>query len=448
MPKVLIANRGEIAVRIIRACKELGLETVAIYSSIDQDSLHVRLADEAVCIGGAPARESYLNINNIISAALATGATLIHPGYGFLSENAQFAEIVEGCQITFIGPSPQAMRSMGDKATAKKIAKSVHVPIISGSEGTIQSLTEGLAIARKIGYPVMLKACNGGGGRGISIIRTEHEFKAIYQKTTLEAEASFGSGQLYIEKYIEAPRHIEVQILADRAGNVYYLGERDCSLQRRNQKIIEETPSPLIDAPLRRRMGQAAVRIAKAVKFLGAGTIEFLIDQKHNFYFIEMNTRIQVEHPVTEAVTGIDLIKEQLNIALSGSVSFKRSDLVMRGHAIECRINAEDAENNFMPCAGTIERLTLPGGMGIRIDTHIFSGYTIPPHYDSLLAKLVAYAPTRAEAIEKMKVALHEFSIKGIKTNIEFLECIMGNESFNLGQYDTDFITRLLESAK
>ena len=448
MPKVLIANRGEIAVRIIRACRELGLETVAVYSTADIDSLHVRLADEAVCIGGPSPKESYLNINNIISAALATGATLIHPGYGFLSENAQFAEITEGCHITFIGPSPSAMRSMGDKATAKKIAKSVHVPVVSGSEGTIENLSEGLLIARRIGYPVMLKATNGGGGRGISIIRSEAEFKTIFHKTALEAEASFGSGRLYVEKYIESPRHIEVQILADRAGNVYYLGERDCSLQRRNQKIIEETPSPIIDAILRRKMAVAATKIAKAVKYLGAGTMEFLVDQKFNFYFIEMNTRIQVEHPVTEAVTGIDLVKEQIRIAMNLPVAFKRNEIISRGHAIECRINAEDAENNFMPCAGKIEKMSLPGGMGIRVDTHIYAGYTVPPHYDSLLAKLITHAPTRQEAIEKMRTALKEFRIEGIKTNIEFLECIIGNESFNSGHYDTGFITRLLESAK
>ena len=448
MPKVLIANRGEIAVRIIRACRELGLETVAVYSTVDQESLHVRLADEAVCIGGPSPKESYLNINNIISAALATGATLIHPGYGFLSENAQFAEIVEGCHITFIGPSAASMRSMGDKATAKKIAKAAHVPVVTGSEGTIETLSEGLTVARKIGYPVMLKATNGGGGRGISIIRSESDFKTIFHKTSLEAEASFGSGRLYVEKYIETPRHIEVQILADRSGNVYYLGERDCSLQRRNQKIIEETPSPLIDVSLRCRMGQAAIRIAKAVKYLGAGTMEFLVDQKYNFYFIEMNTRIQVEHPVTEAVTGIDIVKEQIRIALNQPVGFKRTEITSRGHAIECRINAEDAENNFMPCAGKIEKVSLPGGMGIRVDTHIYAGYTIPPNYDSLLAKLVAVAPTRAEAIDKMRAALKEFCIEGIKTNIDFLECVIGNESFINGHYDTGFITRLLESAK
>ena len=446
--KVLIANRGEIAVRVIRACQEMGIATVAVYSTADKDCLHVRLADEAICIGGPSARESYLNINNIIAAAIATGATMIHPGYGFLSENAQFAEIAESCHITFIGPSAATMRMMGDKATAKKTARSVHVPVILGSEGTVDSLEEGLRVAKLVGFPVMLKATNGGGGRGISIIRSANEFKAIYERTSLEAETNFGNGSLYVEKYIEAPRHIETQILADKHGNVLYLGERDCSLQRRNQKMIEETPSPVIDAGLRVRMGQAAIRLAKAVKYVNAGTIEFLIDEKGNFYFIEMNTRIQVEHPVTECVTGIDIVKEQIRIALNQPLSIKQPQVKTSGHAIECRINAEDIDNNFMPSPGKIETLIIPGGPGIRVDTHIYSGYTVPPYYDSLLAKVIAHAPTRSEAIEKMRVALKQFVIEGIKTNIDFQAYIMENDAFLDGQFDTGFITRLLESAK
>jgi len=446
--KVLIANRGEIAVRVIRACQEMGIATVAVYSTADKDCLHVRLADEAICIGGPSARESYLNINNIIAAAIATGATMIHPGYGFLSENAQFAEIAESCHITFIGPSAATMRMMGDKATAKKTARSVHVPVILGSDGTVDSLEEGLRVAKLVGFPVMLKATNGGGGRGISIIRSANEFKAIYERTSLEAETNFGNGSLYVEKYIESPRHIETQILADKHGNVLYLGERDCSLQRRNQKMIEETPSPVIDAGLRVRMGQAAIRLAKAVKYVNAGTIEFLIDEKGNFYFIEMNTRIQVEHPVTECVTGIDIVKEQIRVALNQPLSIKQPQVKTSGHAIECRINAEDTDNNFMPAPGKIEILILPGGPGIRVDTHIYAGYTVPPYYDSLLAKVIAHAPTRIEAIEKMRVALKQFVIEGIKTNIEFQAYIMENDAFLDGRFDTGFITRLLESAK
>jgi len=446
--KVLIANRGEIAVRVIRACQEMGIATVAVYSTADKDCLHVRLADEAICIGGPSARESYLNINNIIAAAIATGATMIHPGYGFLSENAQFAEIAESCHITFIGPSAATMRMMGDKATAKKTARSVHVPVILGSDGTVDSLEEGLRVAKLVGFPVMLKATNGGGGRGISIIRSANEFKAIYERTSLEAETNFGNGSLYVEKYIESPRHIETQILADKHGNVLYLGERDCSLQRRNQKMIEETPSPVIDAGLRVRMGQAAIRLAKAVKYVNAGTIEFLIDEKGNFYFIEMNTRIQVEHPVTECVTGIDIVKEQIRVALNQPLSIKQPQVKTSGHAIECRINAEDTDNNFMPAPGKIEILILPGGPGMRVDTHIYAGYTVPPYYDSLLAKVIAHAPTRIEAIEKMRVALKQFVIEGIKTNIEFQAYIMENDAFLDGRFDTGFITRLLESAK
>ncbi len=446
--KVLIANRGEIAVRIIRACHELGIATVAVFSTADQDSLHVKIADESICVGGPSPHDSYLNINNIISAAIATGATMIHPGYGFLSENAQFAEIVESCHLTFIGPTSLVIKTMGEKTNAKKIAKAARVPIIMGSEGTINSLTEGLMIARKVGFPVMLKATNGGGGRGISIIRTPQEFKTMFTRTIHEAEASFGNGHLYVEKYIEAPRHIEVQIFGDKHGNILLLGERDCSLQRRNQKMVEETPSPAISNSVRLRMGQAAIRLAKEINYTGAGTIEFLVDHKGNFYFIEMNTRIQVEHPVTECVTGVDLVKEQIRVALDQPFSIKQHQIRKTGHAIECRINAEDIDNNFLPSPGTINRLILPGGLGIRVDTHIFAGYIVPSHYDSLLAKLIAFAPTRLEAIEKMRVALQQFIIEGVKTNIDFLEYLMRTEAFINGQFDTNFITQLLESAK
>ncbi len=446
--KVLIANRGEIAVRIIRACRELGLPTVAVFSTADKDSLHVRLADESVCIGGPSARESYLNMNNVISAAIATGATMIHPGYGFLSENAQFAEIVESCHITFIGPSHQAIRTIGDKIVAKKIARSVHVPVIQGSDGAVETLEEGLAIAKTIGFPVMLKASNGGGGRGISIILSSNEFKPIFERTALEAETNFGNRRLYVEKYIESPRHIEIQILADKRGNVVHLGERDCSLQRRNQKMVEESPSVIMTPVLRQRMGQAAIRIAQKVKYENAGTVEFLLDDKSNFYFIEMNARIQVEHPVTEMVTGLDLVKEQIRIAQGKPLPIRQPQIRFAGHAIECRINAEDPDNNFQPSPGRIETLILPGGVDVRVDTHVHAGYVVPPNYDSLLAKLVVFAPTREEAIDKMRVALDQFIIEGIKTNIEFLNLIMQHPTFISGQYDTGFFARLLESAK
>ena len=446
--KLLVANRGEIAVRVIRACKELSIPTVAVYSTADVDTMAVKLADEAICIGEARSNKSYLNINNVISAALATGATLIHPGYGFLSENEQFAEIVASCGLSFVGPSANAIRQIGDKASAKAIAKKAGVPIIQGSEGIVENLEEGLTIAKSIGFPVMIKATSGGGGRGISIIRSEKEFRDVFDRTSMEAEASFGDKNLYVEKYIENPRHIEIQILCDRFGSCVYLGERDCSLQRRNQKMIEEGPSPVVNDRLRKKMGDAAVKLAKAVGYVNAGTIEFLVDKNLNFYFIEMNTRIQVEHPVTEFITGIDLVKEQIKIALGKKLPFTQRQIKLTGHAIECRINAEDVKANFRPAPGKITQLIMPGGIGVRIDTHIYPGYEVPPFYDSMIAKLIVYAPTRKEAIRKMIVALEQFMVDGITTNIEFHYSLLHTQEFVSGNVDTGFVGRFLERIK
>lgn len=446
--KLLVANRGEIAVRVIRACKELSIPTVAVYSTADFDTMAVKLADEAICIGEARSNKSYLNINNVISAALASGATLIHPGYGFLSENEQFAEIVASCGLKFVGPSANAIRQIGDKASAKAIAKKAGVPIIQGSEGIVENLEEGLKIAKTIGFPVMIKATSGGGGRGISIIRSEKEFREVFDRTSMEAEASFGDKNLYVEKYIENPRHIEIQILCDSFGSCVYLGERDCSLQRRNQKMVEEGPSPVVDSRLRKKMGDAAVKLAKAVGYVNAGTIEFLVDKNLNFYFIEMNTRIQVEHPVTEFITGIDLVKEQIKIALGKKLPFTQRDIKLTGHAIECRINAEDVKANFRPAPGKITQLIMPGGIGVRIDTHIYPGYEVPPFYDSMIAKLIVHAPTRKEAIRKMIVALEQFMVDGITTNIEFHYSLLHTQEFVSGNVDTGFVGRFLERIK
>jgi acetyl-CoA carboxylase biotin carboxylase subunit len=446
--KLLVANRGEIAVRVIRACKELSIPTVAVYSTADFDTMAVKLADEAICIGEARSNKSYLNINNVISAALASGATMIHPGYGFLSENEQFAEIVASCGLKFVGPSANAIRQIGDKASAKAIAKKAGVPIIQGSEGIVENLEEGLKIAKTIGFPVMIKATSGGGGRGISIIRSEKEFREVFDRTSMEAEASFGDKNLYVEKYIENPRHIEIQILCDSFGSCVYLGERDCSLQRRNQKMIEEGPSPVVDSRLRKKMGDAAVKLAKAVGYLNAGTIEFLVDKNLNFYFIEMNTRIQVEHPVTEFITGIDLVKEQIKIALGKKLPFTQRQIKIEGHAIECRINAEDVKANFRPAPGKITQLIMPGGIGVRIDTHIYPGYEVPPFYDSMIAKLIVHAPTRKEAIRKMIVALEQFMVDGITTNIEFHYSLLHTQEFVSGNVDTGFVGRFLERIK
>jgi acetyl-CoA carboxylase, biotin carboxylase subunit len=446
--KLLVANRGEIAVRVIRACKELSIPTVAVYSTADQDTLAVKLADEAICIGEARSNKSYLNINNVISAAVASGATLVHPGYGFLSENEQFAEIVASCGLKFVGPSANAIRQIGDKASAKAIARKAGVPVVEGSEGIVENLEEGLKVAKRIGFPVMIKATSGGGGRGISIIRSEKEFRDVFDRTSLEAEASFGDKNLYVEKYIENPRHIEIQILCDGHGSCVYLGERDCSLQRRNQKMVEEGPSPVVDKRLRKKMGDAAVKLAKAVGYVNAGTIEFLVDKNLNFYFIEMNTRIQVEHPVTEMITGIDLVKEQIKIALGKKLPFMQRHIKLNGHAIECRINAEDVKANFRPSPGKITQLILPGGNGVRIDTHIYPGYEVPPYYDSMIAKLIVHAPTRKEAIRKMLVALEQFMIDGITTNIEFHYSLLHTQEFVSGNVDTGFVGRFLERIK
>ena len=440
--KVLIANRGEIAVRIIRACKELGIQTVAVYSTADEDCLHVKLADEAICIGKEKSQDSYLNINRILSAAIATGANAIHPGYGFLAENAKFAQLVEDLNLRFIGPNAKSIEAIGNKANARTIAKNNHVPILEGSEKALDSAEEGLALARKIGYPVLLKAQNGGGGRGISIVYDEENFAEIFLRTKLEAKASFNEDGLYLEKYIVNARHVEIQLIADNFGNYVHLGERDCSMQRRNQKLIEESPSPVMNPILRRNMGMAALKIAKAVDYRNAGTVEFLLDEHGKYYFMEMNTRIQVEHPVTEMATGIDLVKEQLLIAFENPLSFKQIDVKISGHTIECRVNAEDPLNDFMPHPGTIQNLVLPGGPGVRVDTHIFNGAKIPPYYDSLIAKVIVHAPTRKEAIRKMRVVLEGFVIDGITTNIDFLYVMMHNPVFVKGNYDTNFLMK------
>ncbi|PKK93514.1 MAG: acetyl-CoA carboxylase biotin carboxylase subunit [Tenericutes bacterium HGW-Tenericutes-6] len=440
--KILVANRGEIAIRIIRAAKELGIETVAVYSEADATSLHVKLADEAICIGEARSKDSYLHMNRVLSAAISTGCNAIHPGYGFLSENSEFVEMVESCQIQFIGPTSKTIQMIGDKAEARRIAKEHGVPIVEGSDGVIENAQEGLKIAKKIGYPVMIKASSGGGGRGISIVRSDEEFLSAFERTSMEAETSFGDKSLYIEKFIESPRHIEIQIIADHHGNMVHLFERDCSMQRRNQKMIEEAPSPVLNEMLRRKIGQTALRLAKAINYRNAGTLEFLVDSKGNFYFIEMNTRIQVEHPITEQITGVDLVKEQIKIAYGKELSFKQRDLKINGHAIECRINAEHAMKGFIPAPGKIQNILFPGGIGVRIDTHIYPGYEVPPFYDSMIAKLIVHAPTRREAIKKMRVALEQFVVEGIHTNIEYQYLIMHNPDFIKGQYDTGFIAR------
>lgn len=446
--KILIANRGEIAVRIIRACKELSIQCVAIYSKADKDSLHVKLADEAICVGGDRSSDSYLNISNIISAAISTGCNAIHPGYGFLSENERFVSIVEKCNLKFIGPSSDVIGKLGNKSIARQIAKDANIPVVMGSNGTVNSLEEGINIANEIGYPILIKAVNGGGGKGISIIRNEEELKSSFERTRLEAKANFGDSSVYFERFIENPHHIEVQILADKFGNVIHLGERDCSIQRRNQKMIEESPSPFISEEIRKKLGDAAVRLAKTVNYESAGTIEFIVDKDENYYFIEMNTRIQVEHPVTEMVTGIDIVKEQITIAYDNELSYKQEDIKIKGHAIECRINAEDSENDFRPSPGLIRNLIIPGGPGVRNDTHIYNNYIVPPYYDSMLLKLIVCAPTRREAIRKMRVSLEQLMIDGIKTNIEFQYLIMHNTDFVRGVYTTKFIADFLETVR
>ncbi|MEO0141758.1 MAG: acetyl-CoA carboxylase biotin carboxylase subunit [candidate division WOR-3 bacterium] len=442
--KILIANRGEIAIRIIRAAKELNLKTVAVYSEADAESLHSRLADEAVCIGPGPAKESYLNITRIISAAEITGAKAIHPGYGFLAENAEFAEICESCGIVFIGPKPDHIRAMGDKIKAKKTMADIGIQGIPGSDGVVESLREAKKFATKIGYPVILKAAAGGGGKGMRIISEPEELESGFRIAQAEAKAAFGDGRLYLEKYIEKPRHIEVQILADSYGNVLALGERECSIQRRHQKLIEESPSPFVDSKTREKLMESAIKAVKNIGYESAGTIEFLMDKDKNFYFMEMNTRIQVEHPVTEMVTNIDILKEQLKIALGEKISIKQEDIIIRGSAIECRINAEDPERNFMPTPGKITFFHIPQGIGVRFDTHIFAGYTFPSQYDSLIGKLICFGNTRAEAIARMKRALEEMVIEGIPTTIPFHIKVMNNEKFIAGDISTNFIEEMI----
>ena len=442
MNKILIANRGEIAVRIIRACKEMNIKTVAVYSEADKDALHARLADEAVCIGPAPSARSYLNIKNIIEAACITGADTIHPGFGFLSENAEFAKICEESNIKFIGPSSKVIDLLGNKSNSKELMKKAGVPVIPGSNGSIKGLKDAILIAEKIGYPVMIKAAAGGGGKGIRIVNNSSELETSYNIVKQEAKMSFNDDEIYIEKFIKNPRHVEIQILADEHGNIVHLGERDCSIQRKHQKIIEETPSTAIDEKLRNKMGAAAVKAAKVAGYTSCGTVEFLVDSDKNFYFMEMNTRIQVEHPITEMRTGIDIVKEQIRIAAGEELKFKQKDVEFRGHAIECRINAENPGKNFMPCPGTIKEINLPGGNGVRVDTAIYNGYTIPPNYDSMIAKIITHGATRNEAIAKMKRALEELVIDGVDTNRDFLFDIIKNPNFIRGSFDTSFIEK------
>lgn len=441
--KILIANRGEIAVRIIRACKELGLKTVAVYSDIEKDSLHVRLADESVCIGPANASQSYLNIPAILSAAEITDSDAIHPGYGFLAENYHFAEACITSGITFIGPTPDNIRIGGDKAKARQTMKRKGVPVVSGSDGPVATEDLALKVAKKIGFPIVLKASAGGGGHGMKIVKEEKELDQAFYMAQREALTAFGNSELYIEEYIPELRHIEVQIMADNKGNIIHLGERDCSIQRRHQKLIEESPSPISTTEkLKKRIGELGVKAARAIKYRNIGTVEFIVDSKGNMYFIEINTRVQVEHPVTEAVSGVDIVKEQIKLAAGFPLEYKQSKIKLSGHAIECRINAEDSER-FIPSSGRITFLALPGGQGVRVDTAIYSGYVIPSHYDSLIAKLIVHANNRAEAITKMRRALDEFIIEGINTTIPFHKKVLSNPEFINGNFDTNFVEKI-----
>ena len=440
--KVLIANRGEIALRVIRACKELGVETVAVYSTADRDSLAVRFADDDVCIGPPPGRQSYLRIPNIIAAAEITGADAIHPGYGFLAENAEFADTCRASNITFIGPTGDQIRSMGDKATARRLAKEAGVPTVPGSADTLEDLDQALAIAQEIGYPVIIKATAGGGGKGMRIALDADQFSQVFTLAQNEALAAFGNGAVYVERYLARPRHIEIQVLGDTQGTVTHLGERDCSVQRRHQKLIEESPSPALTIEMRRHMGEAAVKLAAAIGYQGAGTIEFLLDEDAKFYFMEMNTRIQVEHPVTEMVTSFDLVKEQIRIASGEPLSFLGDGSRLRGHAIECRVNAEDPYRNFQPCPGHITAYHPPGGPGVRVDSHVYAGYTVPPYYDSLLAKVIVHGNTRQEALGRMTQALESFILEGVTTTIPFLARVIRHPDFAAGRVDTKFLER------
>jgi acetyl-CoA carboxylase biotin carboxylase subunit len=441
--KILIANRGEIAIRIIRACKELGIQTVAVYSTQDENALHTVFADEAVCIGPASSSQSYLNATRIISAAEITGADAIHPGYGFLAENSEFAEMCNSCEIVFIGPSSEVIRRMGDKSEAKKSMKEAGVPVVPGSDGVIKKEKDAQKLADDMGYPVILKAVAGGGGKGMRIVKDKKSLENSFMMARAEAEAAFGNADLYLEKYIEGPRHIEIQLLGDQSGNMVYLGERECSIQRRHQKLIEESPSPVISEAVRKDMGEAAVKGALHVGYYSTGTIEYLVDKDLNYYFMEMNTRIQVEHPVTEMVYDVDLIKQQISVAAGSKLSLKQKDLKPRGHSIECRINAEDPSNNFIPSPGEITSVYQPGGPGTRVDTHIYAPYKIPPFYDSLIAKLIVWGSNREEAIQRLKRALDEFVIEGIKTTIPFHQNVIQTPEFISGNFDTHFIENI-----
>jgi acetyl-CoA carboxylase biotin carboxylase subunit len=440
--RVLVANRGEIALRVIRACKELGIETVAVYSEADRECLHTRFADDDVCIGRAPSRDSYLNIPRIIAAAEITGADAIHPGYGFLAENAEFADIVKASNITFIGPTGEQIRQMGDKAAARNLAQKLTVPTVPGSPGPVEDVDEGLKIADRIGFPVIIKATAGGGGKGMRVAGDGEEFSQAFPLAKQEALAAFGSDEVYIEKYLERPRHVEIQIMGDSHGRVMHLCERDCSVQRRHQKLIEEAPSPAVDQALRQAIGDAAVRLAAAIAYVGAGTVEFLLDEDGSFYFMEMNTRIQVEHPVTEMCTNFDLVKEQIRVAAGEPLSFVLNGQRLRGHAIECRVNAEDPARNFQPSPGTITAYHPPGGPGVRVDTHIYAGYTVPPYYDSLLAKVIVHGNHRTEALARMRQALDSFIIEGPTTTIPLLSRVMRHPDFVAGKVDTKFLER------
>jgi acetyl-CoA carboxylase, biotin carboxylase subunit len=449
--KVLVANRGEIAVRVIRACKELNIRTVAVYSEADVNSMHVHMADEAICIGKGPSSESYLKIDRIISAAEIADVDAIHPGYGFLSENAHFADVCESCNIRFIGPSSQAMNLLEDKSTSRQLAKKAGVPCPPGSDGLIQNEQEALQWAKKIGYPVMIKAIAGGGGRGMRVAHNDISLVKGYHTARSEAEKAFGNSAVYIEKFIENPHHIEFQIFGDARGNIIHLGERDCSIQRRNQKIVEETPSPLIEnkfKDLRKKMGKAAVRLAEVAKYTNAGTVEFIVDDRGDYYFLEVNKRVQVEHPITEEVTGIDIVKLQLLIAMGEPLRISERDVQFKGHAIECRINAEDPFDDFRPSPGRIEMYYAPGGRGVRVDSHAYAGYTIPPYYDSLLGKLITYGKDRREAMDKMTRALGEYMVTGIKTTIPFQLAILQDPNFRRGVYSTNFIEQLLNGPR
>lgn len=446
--KILIANRGEIAVRIIRACREMGIQTVAVYSEGDKEALHAQMADECVCIGPSASKDSYLNENNILSATILKGAEAIHPGFGFLSENSRFAKMCEECNIKFIGPTADNISNMGNKSKARELMEKADIPVVPGSKGLVKNEEEAITIAKEIGYPVMIKASSGGGGKGIRIVNNENQLISDFNAAKREAKTSFNDDSMYIEKFIEKPRHIEIQLIADGYGNTVYLGERECSIQRKNQKVLEEAPSVFIDNDMRNKMGKTAVKAAKSIGYINAGTIEFLVDKNKNFYFMEMNTRIQVEHPVTEMITGIDLIKEQIRIAYGEKLSFSQEDIKITGHSIECRINAEDPYKNFRPCPGEITNLYVPGGNGVRLDSAVYQGYKIPHCYDSMIGKLIVHGKDREEAIGKMKRALSEFIIEGVNTNIDLQLDILANENFVEGNFDTGFLEAYLNKVK